>query len=73
MAAEIRDKERVGRSSRLPADQAQNRADELSRRLSRRLHELDLQRAVAASPPRVTGATLVIPQGWFDALADPEA
>jgi superfamily II DNA or RNA helicase len=72
-AAEIRDGERAGKQFRLPADQAQKRADELSRRLSRRLHELDLQRAIAATPPRVTGATLVIPQGWYDALTDPEA
>ena len=72
-AAEIRAGERTGKSFRLPADQAQARADELSRRLARRLHELDLQRAVAATPPRVTGATLVIPQGWFDAQTDPEA
>ena len=71
-AAEIRAGERTGKSFRLPADQAQARADELSRRLNRRLHELDLQRAVAATPPRVTGATLVIPQGWYDAQTDPE-
>src|SRR5204863_9834224 len=34
--------------------------------------ELDLERAVAASPPRVTGACLVIPKGWLDSLTDPE-
>ena len=72
-AAEIRENERAGRSSRLPADQAQNRAEELARRLDRRTHELDLERAVAATPPRVTGACLVVTQGWLDALVDPEA
>ena len=71
-AAEIRAGERAGKAFRLPADQAQARADELSRRMSRRLHELDLQRAVAATPPRITGATMVIPQGWLDAQTDPE-
>ena len=71
-AAEIRDNERAGKSSRLPASQAQARAEELARRLDRRLHDLDLERSVAATPPRVTGACLVITQGWLDALTDPE-
>jgi len=72
-AAEIRENERVGRSTRLPADQAQARAEELARRLDRRTHELDLERAVAATPPRVTGACLVLPQGWLNSLDDSEA
>jgi len=70
-AYEIRENERAGRSSRLPAGQAQARAEELSRRLARRLNELALERSVAATPPRVTGAVLVIPQGWLNALQDP--
>ncbi len=71
-AAEIRENERAGRSSRLPADQAQTRAEDLARRLGRRMQELDLERAVAATPPRVTGACLVLPQGWLSSLDDPE-
>lgn len=71
-ASEIRENERAGKSSRLPADKAQARAEELARRLDRRTRELDLERAVAASPPRVTGACLVIPKGWLDSLTDPE-
>lgn len=71
-AAEIRDNERAGKSSRLPADQAQARAEELARRLDRRLGQLALERTVMATPPRVVGATLVIPQGWFEAKSDPE-
>jgi superfamily II DNA or RNA helicase len=71
-AAEIRENERAGKSSRLPADQAQNRAEDLARRLARRIRELQLERAVAATPPRVTGACLVLPQGWIDSLTDPE-
>src|SRR3712207_8996742 len=55
-AAEIRENERAGRHSRLPADQAQARAEELARRLDRRIRELDLESAIAATPPRVTGA-----------------
>jgi len=72
-AAEIRENERTGRSSRLPAGQAQARAEELARRLDRRMNELGLERAVAATPPRVTGACLVLPRGWIDALDNPAA
>jgi len=71
-AAEIRENERAGKSSRLPADKAQARAEELVRRLDRRTRELDLERSVAATPPRVTGACLVLPRGWLDSLQDPE-
>lgn len=71
-AAEIRENERAGRFSRLPADQAQARAEGLARRLNRRMRELALERAIAAAPPRVTGACLVLPQGWIDSLTDPE-
>lgn len=71
-ASEIRDNERAGKSSRLPAGQAQARAEDLARRLDRRLNDLDLEWSVAATPPRVTGACLVITQGWLDALTDPE-
>ena len=71
-AAEIREGERAGKTSRLAADQAQARADELSRRLARRLAELDLESSIGATPPRVTGAVLVVPAGWFRALTDPE-
>ena len=71
-AAEIRDNERAGKSSRLPAAQAQGRAEELARRLDRRTRDLALERSVAATPPRMTGAVLVIPQGWLNAITDPE-
>ena len=71
-AYEIRETEKAGKSTRLPADQAQARAEELSRRLARRMEELEREGAVAASSPRVTGAVLVVPAGWFAALTDPE-
>lgn len=70
-AAEIRDNERAGRSSRLPADQAQARAEELARRLDRRLGELSLEASIAAAPPRMAGAILVLTQGWLRSLEDP--
>lgn len=70
-AHEIREGERAGKATRLPADQAQARAEDLSHRLARRLAELELEASIAAAPPRVAGATLVVPAGWFDALDDP--
>ncbi len=71
-AAELREAEHAGKQTRLPASQLQQRADELSHRLDRRLAELESERALSARPPRITGACLVVPQGWFEALTDPE-
>jgi hypothetical protein len=71
-AAELYDQEKAGKKTRLPAQEAQNRADELTRRLERRMSELDQEEAVSARPPRITGAFIVIPQGWVTALTDPE-
>lgn len=72
-AFDLREQERAGRKTRLPAEQLEQRTEALSRRLSRRLQELDKERDVAARPPRVTGACLVMTQGWLDACTDPEA
>lgn len=71
-AAELHDQEKAGKNTRLPAKEAQNRADDLTRRLERRMHELDQEEAVSARAPRITGALIVIPQGWVTALSDPE-
>ena len=71
-AAELREAEQAGKQTRLPAGQLQARADDLSRRMQRRLAELDRERDLSARPPRVTGACLVVPQGWLDALTDPQ-
>ena len=51
----------------------QQRAEALARRLDRRLKELEKERDISVRPPRVTGACLVITQGWLDAQVDPEA
>ena len=72
-AADLREAEHAGKNTRLSADTLQARADTLSRRLDRRLKELDAERDIATKPPRITGACLVIPQGWIDAQTDPEA
>jgi superfamily II DNA or RNA helicase len=70
-AFELAEQELAGKQTRLPAEQLRQRAETLSRRLDRRLKELEKERQVSARPPRVTGACLVITQGWLDALADP--
>jgi SNF2 family DNA or RNA helicase len=70
-AFELSEQERAGRKTRLPASQMQERAEALVRRLDRRLQDLDKERDISARPPRVTGACLVVPQGWLDAQDDP--
>lgn len=72
-AFELAEQERAGKNTRLPAAQLRQRAEALSRRLDRRLKELEKERSISARPPRITGACLVITQGWLDAQTDPEA
>jgi SNF2 family DNA or RNA helicase len=72
-AFDLREQERAGKKTRLPAAQIEQRTEALARRLDRRLKELDKERDISARPPRVTGACLVITQGWLDAQVDPEA
>ena len=71
-AFELSEQERAGKKTRLPASQMRERAEALVRRLDRRLKELELERDISVRPPRVTGACLVVTQGWLDAQADPE-
>ena len=71
-AFELGEQERAGKKTRLPASQMRERAEALVRRLDRRLKELQKERDISVRPPRVTGACLVITQGWLDAQDDPE-
>ena len=71
-AFELGEQERAGRKTRLPAAQMRERAEALVRRLDRRLRELERERDISVRPPRVTGACLVVTQGWLDAQHDPE-
>lgn len=71
-AFELKEKEAAGKKTRLPADQLRLRTDGLERRLEKRLNELAKEREISARPPRVTGACLVLTQGWLDAQTDPE-
>ena len=69
---ELAEQERAGKKTRLPASQMRERAEVLVRRLDRRLKELEQERDISVRPPRVTGACLVVTQGWLDAQEDPE-
>ena len=71
-AFELAEQERAGKKTRLPASQMRERAEVLVRRLDRRLKELEQERDISVRPPRVTGACLVVTQGWLDAQEDPE-
>lgn len=71
-AFELSEQERAGKKTRLPASQMRDRAEALARRLDLRLRELERERDISVRPPRVTGACLVVTQGWLDAQDDPE-
>ncbi len=65
-AQDLKDKERAGKATRLPASVAQERADRLADRLKIRLAELERERHISAGPPRVSGGALVIPRGLLE-------
>jgi superfamily II DNA or RNA helicase len=71
-AFELSEQERAGKKTRLPASQMRERAEALVRRMDRRINELEKERDISVRPPRVTGACLVVTQGWLDAQEDPE-
>jgi superfamily II DNA or RNA helicase len=71
-AFELSEQERAGKKTRLPAAQMRERAEALVRRMDRRINELEKERDISVRPPRVTGACLVVTQGWLDAQEDPE-
>ncbi|TLM86011.1 helicase-related protein [Pseudarthrobacter sp. NamE5] len=71
-AFELNEQERAGKRTRLPASQMRDRAESLARRLDRRLDDLRKEGDISVRPPRVTGACLVITQGWLDAQIDPQ-
>ncbi len=72
-ANELRARERAGKPGRIAAEQARRRAEELDARLARRLAELDREGDLAAAPPRVVGASLVVPGELLRQLAAPPA
>ncbi|MDY0062452.1 MAG: helicase-related protein [Myxococcota bacterium] len=62
-AADLKAQEEAGRQTRLPAAEAQKRADLLYDRLKRRLADLEKERGMAPRPPKVLGGALIVPAG----------
>ena len=71
-AEDLRAQEQAGRTPRLNSAKARQRADELQARLQKRLADLELERQVAALPPVVVGAALVVPAGLLRHLQGAE-
>ncbi|MCS7008279.1 MAG: hypothetical protein NZL88_12060, partial [Gaiellaceae bacterium] len=68
-AEELKAQELAGRvNARINSAKAQQRADELEARLRARLAELEQERQLAALPPAVIGAALVVPGGLLARL-----
>lgn len=70
-ANELRARERAGKKGRIAAAQAARRAEELDGRLECRMAELDREGDIAAAPPRIIGASLVVPGGLLRQLSEP--
>jgi hypothetical protein len=66
-AEALRQQQRAGRETRLSAESMRRRADELEDRLQRRLEELARERCMAAKPPQLIGAALIVPAGLLRA------
>ncbi len=68
-AAFLQEQEAAGKTNaRLNSHLAQQRADELQARLTRRLAELHEERNLSPLPPVIVGGLLVVPQGLLNAL-----
>jgi superfamily II DNA or RNA helicase len=69
-AEELKAQELAGRvNARINSGKARQRADELETRLRARLAELEQEGQIAALPPAVIGAALVVPGGLLARLA----
>lgn len=68
-AGELRKKEAAGKTNaRLNAQNAAQRAEELSARMQRRLAELELEKRITPTAPIVVGGALVISRGLLERL-----
>ena len=63
-AAELQSKDKFN------SEQAERRADDFYIRLKRRLEEIAKERKIFASPPRVIGVALIVPQGWLSSSTE---
>jgi superfamily II DNA or RNA helicase len=71
-AARLREEERAGKDQRINAQNAEATAARLVERLHRRQGELDRERQIAAMPPVLKGAALIIPAGLLRQKMDAE-
>ena len=63
-AEELRSQEMAGKpNAKLNSNEARKRADVLSARMKKRLHDLDLEAQLAPMPPVILGGVLVVPVG----------
>ena len=72
-AQDLRAKERAGKQTRLPASQAEDRANNLSDRLRNRLAALEKERLITPAPPELRGGALIIPIGLLQQHKGEEA
>src|SRR5712692_1015525 len=68
-AARLREEERAGKEQRINASNAEATAQRLVERLHKRQGELDRERQIAALPPVLRGAALIVPRGLLDSKA----
>lgn len=66
-AARLREEERAGKEQRINAQNAEAMASRLVERMHKRQSELDRERQIAAMPPVLKGAALIIPGGLLRA------
>ena len=67
-AEDMKARERAGKPTRLPARQAEDRAQRAAERLQRRMAALADERNIIPEPPNVTGGALIIPAGLLRQL-----
>src|SRR5713101_3227828 len=70
-AARLREEERAGKEQRINASNAEATAQRLVERLHKRQGELDRERRIAALPPVLRGAALIVPMGLLQDRATP--
>jgi hypothetical protein len=71
-AARLREDERAGKDQRINAQNAEATAARLVERLHKRQSELDAERQIAALPPVVKGAALIIPGALLSPEVEPQ-
>ena len=65
-ARDLRLQAEAGKQVRKRPEDAERVANDLAERLDRRMHALDLEAALDPKAPQLTGAALVLPQGYLD-------